>query len=371
MEDFFSVKFGTQETEPETVTQTQTQTKLVNNNLVEIVEPYEGIQPIASIELVTVDDAQSYLTNQIENNRNINERRVSEYLRRMKNGEWKVSQALEFNTDGMLYNGQHRLTAQVRFNKPLYHTIIRNMPVSAADVSDLGQSRNASQIASLSGYGHLTRHFSIIRKLLAYSGYFSSASPQTLINLALRYKDGLDFALRHYKNAKGLTVNYTIHAAIVKAYYYEDPEKLAQFLYCFCTGFSLKDELKNEMVQNKEVSKDQKKFDMTAIATRNLYLEKKNQELADKYNAKVTIPQSVQRNLHGILLRRTVNGISYFCRKRCLINIIEPITDVYPLIDFLPAHERDFKKKDGAATYERIRRFCELADPTKTTLVLQ
>ena len=98
-------------------------------------------EPIANVLRITPDDARKLL-NANTNNRNIRESRVEQHVGTIERGEWRLTgDAICIAEDGRILNGQHRLEALVRTNKPLLFTVLRNCPEESFDVMDQGTPR--------------------------------------------------------------------------------------------------------------------------------------------------------------------------------------------------------------------------------------
>jgi len=96
--------------------------------------------------LVTPSMAQEFLTHNISN-RKLDEKTVSLYQRLLKNHLFVLSNdAICFGTNGILLNGQHRLTACVRSNVPMPCIVCRNMPNESYIIMDNGKNRTAADI---------------------------------------------------------------------------------------------------------------------------------------------------------------------------------------------------------------------------------
>lgn len=102
------------------------------------------------VELITPEIAAKYLTANIANNRHIEERRVNEYAREMKCGDWILThQGIAFGKNGALIDGQHRLMAIIRANIPVKMTVTRDVDEKSLFVLDIGRARSSRDIASL------------------------------------------------------------------------------------------------------------------------------------------------------------------------------------------------------------------------------
>jgi hypothetical protein len=97
-----------------------------------------------SIVLITTDKAQEMLQkNSI--NRRLRPGTVKKYSLIMESGNWLLTpEAICFDADGVLLNGQHRLHAIVSSNTAQECVIWRNVPSEVFSVIDRGQTRSFS-----------------------------------------------------------------------------------------------------------------------------------------------------------------------------------------------------------------------------------
>jgi len=94
-----------------------------------------------SIAVVTPKQAQKWLEGNVDN-RNLREARVLQLAQVLQRGEWELTgDALVFDEDDTLLNGQHRLTAVVIADIPARFIILRGVPAKAQEVFDSGLAR--------------------------------------------------------------------------------------------------------------------------------------------------------------------------------------------------------------------------------------
>lgn len=106
----------------------------------------------SAIEKVTPEMAVMFLANN-PSNRAINARAVDALVRQMETGQWCEHVApIVFNQDGNLIDGQTRLTALVRYGKPLRMELKRNVPDLIRPLIDSGRKRTASDWLQMLGY---------------------------------------------------------------------------------------------------------------------------------------------------------------------------------------------------------------------------
>lgn len=101
---------------------------------------------------VTPDQAREWLGHNTRN-RNISQRRVSQYARDMAAGNWMLTnQAIGFDTQGRLVDGQHRLHAVIKADTTVDMLVVANLNPDAQGHIDTGRARTpGDMIAVLDG----------------------------------------------------------------------------------------------------------------------------------------------------------------------------------------------------------------------------
>lgn len=106
-------------------------------------------KPTARIERVTPEMADKYLATMVHN-RKLRESRVAQWLVIIERGEWELTNdAISFDDNGHLLNGQHRLAAIAASGQTLPLVVLRGLPPQAQDVMDSGLSRKLSDALRL------------------------------------------------------------------------------------------------------------------------------------------------------------------------------------------------------------------------------
>lgn len=98
------------------------------------------------METITVAQAKQMIAGH-KNYRKIVEKRVVEYANLMNSGNWLVS-TISVDEDGLLLDGQHRLSALIKFGKPIDFFVMRGVPKLNIVAIDNGMSRSAGAIIS-------------------------------------------------------------------------------------------------------------------------------------------------------------------------------------------------------------------------------
>jgi hypothetical protein len=94
-----------------------------------------------TIMLVTPKQAQAWLEGNVDN-RSLRENRVLHLSQILQRGEWELTgDAIVFDEDGTLLNGQHRLSAVVVTGISARFLVLRGVPPKAQEVMDQGLAR--------------------------------------------------------------------------------------------------------------------------------------------------------------------------------------------------------------------------------------
>jgi hypothetical protein len=160
-------------------------------------------------------------------NRPPKKNKVNMYASELANNRWKANGVpIVIGSDNILKDGQHRLLACIKANKPLKDMVIIRLPKDNCTCYDIGVARTTSDTAILMGVSSpiIKNHLalSILRAaiLMEYSSGRSELSKITLIDEAKRNESALSFVLGHAKKQnklKGLSIA-PVWAAILNAY---------------------------------------------------------------------------------------------------------------------------------------------------------
>lgn len=102
-------------------------------------------------------------------NRNLRERVVDQYARDMMSGRWAdQGDALRFNCDGTLLDGQHRLHAIVASNTTQKMVVVRGVDKSAILTMDTGARRSMADVLRLHGYDRVSTLAAAARFMMLY-----------------------------------------------------------------------------------------------------------------------------------------------------------------------------------------------------------
>lgn len=187
---------------------------------------------------ITPKQAEIYLRHNI--NRKIKPSRITKLIRDIRENNFHITNDIIcFDKDGVLLNGQHRLTACVKANKPIKSFVGYGYTKNEQSCMDTGVSRSLYDVAILEGID-ITRFEASIARFVRC---------QTIVgNIPRRATrpEEVEFVRRHYKMLKetssivennkinkvertGIRIGNDIGAAFFRAlsFYKDQPEKIA------------------------------------------------------------------------------------------------------------------------------------------------
>lgn len=178
------------------------------------------------------------------NNRNIRKSRVKMYANDMKKGNWRSNgEPIVIGDDGILRQGQHRLTAIVEANITLKNQVIMLVSSDEANMYDTNLTRRTVDIMKFENIDDCAIKNGIIISGITYClklrDKTTAPSKIEIIDTAIKYQDACRFI---YYNLVTKTVmvgvrRASVIAALICAYISNyDTEKLKSFLDCLSIG---------------------------------------------------------------------------------------------------------------------------------------
>lgn len=132
---------------------------------------------------VTPDLAEKWLKRNHEENRPLAEKAVQSMVNDMISGNWRLThQAIAFNGDGKLIDGQHRLTAVVQSKTPIQMLVIWNETSDLKDPIDRNRPRSIGFIT-----GHRSNVVAALTILRSFEQGFDNKSPITVSETEEQY----------------------------------------------------------------------------------------------------------------------------------------------------------------------------------------
>lgn len=130
------------------------------------------------VEMITPLMAARWLETQTSN-RPLSARQVGRYADAIRRGEWALNgEAIKFDKDGRLIDGQHRLAASVKADRAFQSAVVYGLNGGAFETFDTGKNRSIGDILSLAGFQDVAVLGGVAR--LAYSHYtFGTPNPNS------------------------------------------------------------------------------------------------------------------------------------------------------------------------------------------------
>lgn len=121
-------------------------------------------------EIVTITpDIARRLLEMNHDNRRLNERTIRDVARDIANGRWKLNgETIIISTDGELNDGQNRLSAVVRADKPIQSIVVFGADRKSRETVDMGRSRSPAQFLGMRGIANSLRLSSAARLQLSF-----------------------------------------------------------------------------------------------------------------------------------------------------------------------------------------------------------
>ena len=130
--------------------------------------PEKHPKPTFKVERISPDVARQYLEAN-SHNRPLSGAVVKNYTAEMRAGEWMMNaEAIKFDWNGRLVDGQHRLRALIRAGTTLEFLVARNLDPECFKSIDTGRARNAADIVGLRGIKYHAAVASAYRQLWRY-----------------------------------------------------------------------------------------------------------------------------------------------------------------------------------------------------------
>jgi hypothetical protein len=162
--------------------------------------------PTFEVVSMTPDWAERILRQKNNMNRKIRRSKLMMYTRSIESGEWKVTnQGIALDPEGNLLDGQHRLAAIIKARKAVRILLGTNCDPSTFGVIDIGATRTAGDMLTLSGC--TSNHNTLAAAMKMYINYIE------------------------FPKAKWGHVNCPNHAKIVK--YWNDKQDIIETYYPF------------------------------------------------------------------------------------------------------------------------------------------
>lgn len=255
--------------------------------------------------LITPEKATEILSHNFDGNRRLHGKR-RRFATDMRSGHWLINhQGIALDSDGVLYDGQNRLSACIDAGVPFETLVFFGVHHAGVHSIDSGKSRSLEDAAKIVGIdGFAMQSAALLRSMLA-GPCGAKASLTTLGNedffaLFEILSEAITFTLKEAftHQAPGLT-HSGVKGAVASAYYHESIDDLLKFVHSLLSG---------------EYDSKQK---FAVIALRNFLLR----------NGRTSGGEPRRQEL----FQKTQNAIWHYCRNSVLEKSVATRQILYPL----------------------------------------
>ncbi len=194
--------------------------------------------------LITPFLATEFLAKNYSSNRPLTQSHVKRLSEAILNGEFIIGDTIKFNRADQLIDGQHRLSAIVKANKPVSMLVIRGYDDLAMSVLDIGTKRSVADIAKLSGTSLNTKQLSIARAILLPhkdTAKYRVITHKKLIEITESLITYINFGLQSV-TVKNTTCRSVVQGVVARAFYCgEDSDRLNEFGRIYSDGICTKE----------------------------------------------------------------------------------------------------------------------------------
>ncbi len=175
-------------------------------------------------------------------NRKLSPDTIAAYARDMVNGRWQESNdAICFDTNGHLINGQHRLNAICLADVSVKMIVRRGVSKKAQEAMDQGRPRKIPDVLYMRGYVNTNVLAAAARKLLALKDHNMRQSRITVaevLDVIERHPGLVDSALfcQTPTRVRGITVPIATALHYAAKHLLKQPKKADEFIQVFLTG---------------------------------------------------------------------------------------------------------------------------------------
>jgi len=189
-------------------------------------------------ETITPGQAKRILTENNGRNRPLSQSHANRMAKLITDGDFKLThQGIAFNCDGTLIDGQHRLWAVVISGIATEFMVTRGLPADARDSIDLGRKRDARDVIFFDDEKVGDMEIATARMMFA-QGEISVANTMTIPDVKRYLYQHWDAIVFATTGAKSRGYPAAARAAIARAWYSVDRDRLGQFKECYLSGIA-------------------------------------------------------------------------------------------------------------------------------------
>jgi len=198
-------------------------------------------QPTVKRMVVDPDTALAWLETANTNNRRVSDKHVHRLARDMAEGKWRLThEAIAFDVDGTLLDGQHRLWAIIESGAAVEMFVWRNIDGDSMMAIDCGKVRSMADILNIAGENGdvCPNRLAALRAMLGGFGNPPVLSPSETSAALLRHHEVIEFAMSHLPHvaaAQGVNTA-TTRGVVARACYSVDRAMLKDFCRKLTTG---------------------------------------------------------------------------------------------------------------------------------------
>lgn len=142
--------------------------------------PHPGYEAAEFVD-VTPEMANFWVKCRYRTNRKVSKIAVRMYMQDIENGRWPLTgEALIFDWDGYLIDGQHRLIAQAKAGSTMRHLVVTGIDPEAQEYIDLGRARTAADQLKLAAEEKSGEKASIANLEIGYSNNSLASGSSTV-----------------------------------------------------------------------------------------------------------------------------------------------------------------------------------------------
>ena len=157
------------------------------------------------LQWISPDKARDYLATNVCN-RACSKASVKRWSDTMKAGAWKLSSdAIAFDWNGVLINGQHRLNALITTGATMPFLVAHNFPPESKNALDVGKKRSLHEILTINGYPITINEVAICKFIMTPWEKGTVTNPDHEVHRAKlkrvhqRFKSEIDFVIEQTK----------------------------------------------------------------------------------------------------------------------------------------------------------------------------
>lgn len=201
------------------------------------------LNPPATSRIIEIDppSAECILAERNQGNRPPKPNKVQQFAADMANDRWGVTgDTLKFAPDGRLLDGQNRLAASVRANRPFTTHVVFGIDPALFGRMDIGKPRNAADVLHIAGYKYASTLASALRwaYLLDTDPYNrETLRPEFVLELARERYPDIEDSIRFGREINSRFAHPAGQAAaLMYKFQKSDPEKAKAFLRAWLRG---------------------------------------------------------------------------------------------------------------------------------------